>query len=128
MAFTCYDFGRSSIKVRVEKAWFGGGNYIPLKLSPELAIKAAVESDYNWSVATTAKTEGTEWIVLRIRLGPEAFAKAFIHGRVHWNQKMTGLQWWGDLETAYLDASQCIEWESILLEPTGLRFPTLFGD
>ena len=93
MAFTNEDLSRSNIKVLVEKAWFGDGNYIPLKMSPELAIQAALGSDHNWSVATTAETEGTEWIVLRIRLGPEEFAKAFIQGKIHWNQQMTGLQW-----------------------------------
>ena len=127
MAFTPYDMSQTSVQILIEKAWFGKGNYVPFKMSPGDALKAALESEHNANVKAMAVTQVTHWHVLRLRVAPADLANVFLEGKIHWSSNLQGLEWWGDFDTAHMTASNCVDWVATTLEPTGLRFPALFG-
>jgi len=104
----------------IEPGWFGGksqGNYVPLKLNPDLAVKAALESSFNFMRTAKAATECTVWYVLSLTLSPEELAQAWSTGMIHWSVDMAAIEWWGNLGQQGIGKLECVVTE---LAPIGL--------
>lgn len=110
----------NSPMVSIEPAWFGGkscGNFVPLKSSPEQAIKAALEADVFFHTAAKAATEVTEWYILTLTLNPNDLMQAWTTGVLHWSSHMSGIEWWTPLQA---DGIGELEWHRSKLGPIGL--------
>jgi len=100
--------------------WFGGnsqGNYVPLKPNMLAAVKAALEASANYHVAAKAATETTRWWILTLTLNPNELMQAWTSGILHWDSKMSGIEWWASLQPTEIGL---IEWDDTELMPIGL--------
>ena len=69
----------------LQPCWFATrrGNYIPLKVTKEGAVKAALEADGNVLIAAKAAKETTKWFVLIWTLNSVDLMKAWPTARYH---------------------------------------------
>ena len=85
----------------LQPCWFATrrGNYIPLKVTKEGAVKAALEADGNVLIAAKAAKETTKWFVLIWTLNSvDLIGEAWLTGLLHWSSNMRGVEWWGPLD------------------------------
>jgi len=90
--------------------------WVPLRLSRELAIKAALEANFA-AAAATAATEPTAWCMVVVTLTDSEIAELFRTGVLCGINQTTGVQWWGTLSHNGIGK---LEMELVELAPIGL--------